>query len=45
MVKKNGLNVGVDCHNFRPINTDTVMFYRNAIEAHYDENVFMEQLS
>lgn len=40
MVKKNGLNVGVDCHNFYPIDLETVEFYRSAIEKHYDEEVF-----
>ena len=40
MVKRNALNVGVDCHNFRPINIEEVEFYRNAIENHYDEEVF-----
>jgi calcineurin-like phosphoesterase family protein len=40
MVKRNALNVGVDCHNFTPINTETVEFYRNAIENHYDDEVF-----
>lgn len=40
MIKHNGLNVGVDCHNFTPIDLDTVKFYRNAIENHYDEEVF-----
>lgn len=42
MVKRNGLNVGVDCHNFTPINIETVEFYRNAIENYYDEEVFSE---
>jgi len=41
MVKRNGLNVGVDCHNFYPIDLDTIEFYKNAIQNHYDENVFM----
>ena len=41
MVKKFGLNVGVDCHDFRPINEEIILFYRNAIEKHYDRNVFM----
>lgn len=45
MVKRNGLNVGVDCHNFYPIDLETVLFYRNAIENHYDENVFLEVLA
>ena len=40
MVKRNALNVGVDCHNFTPISIETVEFYRNAIENHYDEEVF-----
>jgi len=44
MVKRNGLNVGVDCHNFYPIDLETVLFWRNAIENHYDENVFLETL-
>ena len=42
MVKRNGLNVGVDCHDFYPIDLATVEFYRNAIERHYDEDVFGE---
>ena len=42
MVKKVGLNVGIDCHNFYPIDTETIMFYYNAIMNHYDENVFMD---
>jgi len=44
MVKRNGLNVGVDCHNFCPIPLETVSFYRNAILNAYDENVFLETL-
>lgn len=42
MVKKNALNVGVDCHNFTPIDLKTVIFYKNAIEHHYDDEVFMQ---
>ena len=41
MVKENMLNVGVDLHNFSPIDLETVLFYKNAIENHYDEEVFM----
>jgi len=44
MVKRNGLNVGVDCHNFCPIPSETVLFYRNAILNAYDENVYLETL-
>jgi calcineurin-like phosphoesterase family protein len=40
MVKRYGLNVGVDCHNFYPISLETVLFYKNAIENHYDKEVF-----
>lgn len=42
MVKKFGLNVGTDCHNFYPINIETVMFYKNAIDNFYDSEVFMQ---
>jgi calcineurin-like phosphoesterase family protein len=45
MVKRNGLNVGVDCHNFCPIPLETVLFYRNAILNAYDENVFLDRLA
>lgn len=40
MVRKYGLNVGTDCHNFKPISINDVMFYKNAILNYYDENVF-----
>jgi len=42
MVKINGLNVGTDCHNYTPVSFDDVLFFKNAIENHYDENVFMD---
>jgi len=42
MVKRKGLNVGTDCHNFTPIDVETVEFYRNAIDNFYDDNVFCE---
>jgi len=45
MVKRNGLNVGVDCHNFSPIPLETVIFYRDAILNAYDENIFLETLA
>ena len=41
MIKRFGLNVGVDCHNFKPIDLDTVLFYDNALKNFYDEEVFM----
>lgn len=40
MIKAYGLNVGVDCHNFKPISLEDVEFYINAILNHYDQNVF-----
>lgn len=42
MVKSFGLNVGTDCHNFIPIDIDTVKFYFNAIKNYYDSNVFFD---
>lgn len=40
-VKRFGLNVGVDCNFFKPLDLETVMFFRNAIENHYDEEVWI----
>ena len=42
MVKKGfGLDVGVDCHHFRPISEDEVAFYLNAEDkGYYDNQVF-----
>ncbi|QQO90383.1 putative metallophosphoesterase [Erwinia phage pEa_SNUABM_5] len=40
MVKHNGLNVGVDCHDYAPVSMETVEFYRDAIQNHYDDEVF-----
>lgn len=42
LVKRNGLNVGIDAHNYTPIGEETVLFYKNAIEKFYDENVFSD---
>jgi calcineurin-like phosphoesterase family protein len=41
LVKKFGLNVGIDAHHFYPIDTETIKFYKEAIEKYYDKNVFM----
>ena len=41
MVKEFGLNVSMDCHNFAPVSIDEAIFYKNAIENHYDEDVFV----
>ena len=40
LVKRFGLDVGVDGHQYRPLSLDDVMFYITAIENHYDESVF-----
>lgn len=39
-VKRNGLNVGVDVHNYTPVNMETIEFYRNAVTNIYDEECF-----
>ena len=36
-----GMDVGVDAHHFYPISLDDVLFYKNACEFHYDEDVFI----
>ena len=43
-VKRNGVNVGVDCHHFFPINLDDVYFQINGVLNHYDKNVFMDKI-
>lgn len=40
MVKRYGLNVGMDCHDFKPVDIETVLFYKDAILNHYDNEVF-----
>ncbi len=42
MIKRNGLCVSMDAHFFKPISLETVLFYKNAIEKFYDENVFID---
>jgi len=42
MIKRNGLNVGMDCHNYCPIDETEILFYLNAIKQHYDEEVFLK---
>lgn len=44
MVKQNGLNVGVDCHNYTPVRLEDVLFWVNAIKNHYDEEVFLPEV-
>lgn len=40
MIKPYGLNVGSDCHNFTPIDLETIKYYHNGILNYYDEDVF-----
>lgn len=40
MVKKYGLCVSADAHNFTPLGLDDVIYYHDAILNYYDENVF-----
>lgn len=42
--KRFGLNIGTDCFNFTPATIAEVVFYKDAILNHYDENVFVEEL-
>lgn len=42
MIRKYGMDVGVDCHHFYPISLEDVLFYWNAIVEHYDWEVFDE---
>lgn len=39
-VQPNMINVGVDAWHFKPVSESEIVFTRNAIESHYDENVF-----
>lgn len=43
MVKRFGLNVGIDCHEYKPINEETIRFYENAIKNHYNINIFCNE--
>ena len=40
MVKKFGLNVGISNFNYKPATVEEIIFYKEAIQKHYDENVF-----
>lgn len=39
-VKRNGLNVGVDNHNFYPVSDEVLKYYKKAIQNYYDDNCF-----
>ena len=38
--KSYGINVSSDCHNFTPIDLDTVKYYHNGIMNYFDDDVF-----
>lgn len=40
MVTPYGLNVGVDCHYYKPATMETVKYYRNGVENIFDKEVF-----
>ena len=40
MVKRYGLCVSADAHNFTPLSLDDIIYYHDAILNYYDENVF-----
>ena len=40
MIKPYGINVSSDCHNFTPIDLDTVKYYHNGIMNYFDDDVF-----
>ena len=40
MIKPYGINVGVDCHNFEPIDFETILFYHEQLLTYYDDEVF-----
>lgn len=39
-VQPNMVNVGMDAWHFRPVSMTEILFVKNAIEKHYDKNVF-----
>lgn len=40
-VQKHLINVGVDAWHFKPVSEETIRFCFNAMQNHYDENVFI----
>lgn len=40
IVRENGLNVGVDCHDFKLLSVDDIKWFMDAILIHYDYEVF-----
>lgn len=44
LVKENGINVGVDCNNYKPVGISTIEFRTNGIKKYYDENEFCQKV-
>lgn len=42
LVKRNGINVGIDGNRFKPMSLKELEFLRGGIEKYFDENVFTE---
>ena len=40
LIKKYGIGVSIDLHNYAPISFEDVLFYHNAALNYYDDNVF-----
>ena len=40
MIKPYGINVGIDCHNYKPIDFETMLFYHDQLLTYYDDEVF-----
>lgn len=43
-IKRNGLNVGVDVNDFYPVDTKRIAFYKNGIQNHYDNEVWISTI-
>lgn len=43
MVKRNGINVGIDGNRFYPMSTKELEFLKNGVNNHFDENVFTDR--
>ena len=42
LVKRNGINVGIDGNRFKPMSLKELEFLRGGVEKYFDENVFIE---
>jgi len=43
-VQKNMINVGVDAWHFLPVSISEILFVKNAIDNHFDKNIFAGEL-